>query len=259
MRKKQVVSVVIAGVLLLSVFLTGCSNTEDTRQYVRTIGVVVTNDVDNVFDELYIYPSGDHEMGPDHIQSDREVKRVGSYGATLEESDAYSILVRDNRGGVYTFEDVSFQNADEAVISYDDALLLTVHHRSGGTEEVEGQYVSPGDAPDHPQSALQKRVSFDFTVANETGSIITFLSMREADDQDKGEVELYIDGIENGDTVSISGKLDEKDQDITEWVLYFETSEDEYYVSDTFDPWTTESIQITQDGDTMQYEFQTAE
>ncbi|MDL2254065.1 hypothetical protein LJC49_08385 [Ruminococcaceae bacterium OttesenSCG-928-I18] len=256
MRKKRILAALMGCVLLLSVLLVGCEKKEDTRQYIRTIGVVVTNDVNNVFEELYIYPNGEHEMGPDHIQSRRGVTRVGSYGATLEESELYDILVRDNRGGVYTFEAIELQNADEAVISYEEALLLTIHHRGGGTDEVEGQYVSPGDAPDHPQSRLQQRVSYGFTLQNTTETDIVYLTMREAADQDKGDVELYIDTITAGDTVSISGKLSEEDQEITEWVLYMEMANGEYYISETFDPWTTESITVSQDGEEIQYEFQ---
>ncbi|NLW78946.1 MAG: hypothetical protein GXY32_06000 [Ruminococcaceae bacterium] len=253
MKKRQVImAVVLAGLLAATVLLAGCDKREDTRQYVHTIGIVVTNDVDQIFDEMYVYPDGDlHEMGRDCIQNAGGIKRIGSYGATVEESAAYGMTVRDNRGGVYMFETLALYNADHLIISFDEdgILMVTIRHEDGTTETRTGAYVHPGDALSQPYNPLKEQVAYQFTVQNDSGRNLTFMAMREAEAQSKGEVELYLDELKAGSSTVIQGRLYKEDQEITEWVLYMETDDGEVAVSKTtFDPWTAETVVITSDG-----------
>ncbi len=253
MKMKRKIAAVVAALMAFSILFTGCNQKKDTRQYIHTIGVVIQNDLDYVFDELYVYPAmniENAEMGPDFIQNTRGVTKVGSYGVTVEEADAYMVWVRDENGSVYTFDTVAFENADFGVISFDDDLFMTVYHRTGGSETVPGEYVSPDDAPDQPYVPLKKRVAYDFTIDNKTNMDFRFISMREADNQNRGEVELFVDTLPAGKSTPISGKLFEEDEDITEWVLHVETTDDTQFTStNVFDPWTTNTILITQEGD----------
>lgn len=238
--------------------LAGCSSSKDTRQYTHTIGVVFTNDVNFVFNELFVYPTTTDEMGPDFIQNTNNTTKVGSYGVTVEEDNYYNVLLRDERGGVYKFFDLPLENGDIAVIHYDEEdLSITITHRSGGTDVVKGSIADPGDAPDHPQKPLQKLVSFGFKLENTTTKDIKMVTMREAADQEKGDVELYSKVLSAGNTANISGRLYEEDEAITEWVLYIETSENTYAVSqDSFDPWTEEKVTISEKGGKIYFAFE---
>lgn len=252
MKKRPIMAMMMAGLLVAVVLLAGCDKREDTRQYTHTIGIVVTNDVDQIFDEMYVYPNGDlHEMGRDCIQNAGSIKKIGSYGATVEESDAYGITVRDNRGGVYMFETLALANADHLTISFDEEgiLLVTIRHQDGTTETRTGAYVHPGDALSQPYNPLKEQVAYQFTVQNDSGRSLTFMAMREAEAQKKGEVELFLDTLPAGSSALIQGKLYEEDQEITEWVLYMETDDGEVAVSKTtFDPWTAKTVTIVADG-----------
>lgn len=245
MKSKRAL-LLLAPALVLAVFLGGCDKREDTRQYVETIGVVFTNDIDVVFQELYVYPGDISEMGPDFIKNSGGITKVGSYGVTVEVSPSYNVWLKDRDGGSYEFEKVELDNADLAIISYDKKLLLTIQHHDGGNEVVEGRYIFPGDAPDHSQVPLKNRASYSFEVQNDTGSELAMISMREASDQYKGEVELYIKTLADGKSIGISGKLDEEDTDITEWVLHIETADgDSYTATEPFDPWEVKEIILT--------------
>lgn len=246
MNKRRLAALSLIAVLALALLLTGCDKREDTRKYVQTIGVVFTNDLDNAFRELYVYSGTVHDMGEDFIKNKNGIRRVGSYGVTLEVSESYNVWLKDWDGGAYEFEEVALANGDMAVISYDEALTLTITHQGGGTDVVEGSYVPPGDAPEQPQSDLRREESFKFNVQNDTGEAIVHISMREAANQAKGEVELHLEAVDPGKMVSISQKLDEVDTEIEDWVLQITTGNGKVYVSeDPFYPWDTEEITLT--------------
>jgi hypothetical protein len=247
MNQKMVA--LILALLILATGLSGCDKREDTRQYVNTIGVVITNDVDILFDELYVYAGDIHEMGEDHIKNSRLETKVGSFGVTVEAGGSYSVVVRDRDGTVYTFNGVPFSNGDLAVITYLEELMLIVYHRDDSVSEIIGQMVLPGDAPDQPQRELQKRVEFEFALENASGTAISRITMREAADPEKGEVELYIKPLQGGSEVTISARLYEEDVEITEWILclYFEDGES-VRLDEVFDPWTTQRMVISGGG-----------
>ena len=253
--KKAHALAAIALLILPVMFLSACRETKDTRKTIHTIGVVFTNDLNYVFDELYVYDGDVHNMGPDFINNNKREVKVGSYGVTVEEMDSYAVWLRDNHGGVYEFKEVPLQNADVAVISYTDELLLTIYHHDGGTEEVVGNYVKPGDAPDQPFNPLDEQASFKFTVTNDSSHDFTFVSMREAAAQGKGEVELYLDTLEAGKSATVSGRLNADDTKITEWVLYVDSADGYSFTSkDPFDPWSTKEIVITDADDGLSFE-----
>jgi hypothetical protein len=160
-----------AALLAVVVFTAGCGKEEDARQYIETIGVVITSNLESLFNELYVYPAVPYEtetditdkagslfseeMGKNLIKNTGSVKRAGSCGVTIEKAAAYNVLARDGDGSVYIYERVAFINADHAVISRDESLRLVIYHNGGGSDEVIGQYVPPGDAPDQPHVTLQ--------------------------------------------------------------------------------------------------------
>lgn len=262
--KRRVWVLLFAALLAVSLFFTGCQKKQDTRrQHMRTIGVVITNDVDYVFEELFVYPSSTDEMGPDFIQNKGGIRKIGSYGVTVEDSGSYNILVRDYGGGVYTFENIPFLDTDHGTIYFGDRssddpeeweLFITVRSFGGGEETYPGAYVIPGDAPDHPQSPLKERVEYRFTLENTTEYAIRFISMKEFNAQHKGEVELYIRELGAGKTANISGKLIEDDAEITEWALYIEYLDADgktvhsLTFDDPFNPWETKKIVVSEDG-----------
>lgn len=252
MKKLRITLPVLAVFLAFFFILAGCDKREDTRQYINTIGVVFTNDLETVFDELYVYEGSLADMGPDFIKNTKNNVKVGSYGVTVERHSSYSVWLKDRNGGSYEFQSAPLENADHAVISYDaeqKMLTLTIHHFTGGTEVVEGRYVPPGDAPEYDQVPMKTRESYSFEVQNDMGNDLEFISMREAGDQYKGEVELYLKPLTTGSKATISGKLGEEDTEITEWVLYVETVDGRNYTSaDTFDPWTAETITLSLEG-----------
>jgi hypothetical protein len=260
---KKSIFITVALMLAFALVFTGCQKTEDTRQYIDTIGVVFTNEADSVINELFVFPSPDdgtdvfeQDMGPDMIKNTSSAKRVGSYGVTVEAADSYSVIARDRSRGIYHFGNVPLDNVSEAVLTFDgEKPMLSVYHRNGGAEAIEGEYVATGDAPDHTFVPLKKKASCRFTVKNDTGSDIDFISMLEKDNQDKGEVELYIGTLEAGSSVPVTGKLNEEDQEITEWVLRVDTADGGSTVSEeSFDPWNTDNIDISLDGGKITFE-----
>ena len=256
---KRGLTVFAAGLLVLCTLLAGCTQKDDTREYIESIGVVVTNNAGPVFTELFIFPDLDghtdftEEMGADLLANKGKVKRTGSYGVTLEKADAYGVVVRNNRGAVYVFRAVKLANADEAVVTMDSGkLTLQLYHRGGGMEEVPGSIVEPGDAPDHTQNPLKKPASYSFQVKNETDADISRITMREAAAPDKGEVELYLDKLEAGKDVTVSGVLTDADVPITAWLLYIQAADGVAALVETpFDPWTVQTVDIARDGDTF--------
>ncbi len=260
MRKTFVKLLATMLLLALSVGLAGCSRKDDTRQYVHSIGVVITNDMNFVFEELYVYDGEVHNMGKDWIDNRHETVKVGSYGVTVEEMDTYYVWLKDRRGTAYKFDQVPFEDADHAIISYTDELTLTVNHWNGGTDVIQGEIVNPDDAPDQPYNDLKKKVAYKFNVTNNTEDQIVFISMREDANQGKGEVELYYGELDPEKTETMEGKLYEEDKDITEWVLNIETDSGRSYVStNAFDPWTATDITITGSADGYTFTVEPAE
>lgn len=250
MRTMKRVAAFLLAITIATVLLSGCDRRVDTRKYVNTIGVVIKNDIDVVFDELYVYPANSDEMGPDFIRNSWIATKIGSYGVTVEDSERYNVWVRDRWGAVFVFEVVSFQNGDFAEISFQDELVLTVYHMRGGSETVIGVIVEPGDAPDHPFNQSIKMVPFQFTLENRTDKVISFVSMREASALDKGEVELSLENLEAGKTETINRKLEEEDVNITDWILNIVTADGkEYAMTEPFNPWKAKAIVVSLDGE----------
>ena len=109
MKKRR--SILLAGAILLSAFLTACNRTVDTRQYVEMFGVVFTNEASDVVHELFAFPSSvdgtdvfEQDMGPDIIKNTRDQRRLGSFGVTLEVvTTSYTVIARDRDRGIYLF------------------------------------------------------------------------------------------------------------------------------------------------------------
>lgn len=259
----RALAVAMALFAILSLFA-GCQKKEDTRQYVTTIGVVITNDMNYVFDELYVFTDDEGEWGQDFIKNSKNHTKVGSYGCTVEAGGSYQIVVRTRYGAVYKFGDVPLSNVSEGVITYNpDAeegfqLLITVYHLNGKVDEVYGAIIEPGDAPDHPHVLNQSRISYNFKLENETDVDITRMTMREADAQEKGEVELFLNKIDAGDSATIRGSLYEEDEEITEWVLCIQNEDKTVDVrsENTFNPWETTSIVITEENGRYVFQFE---
>lgn len=243
---KRTATLLLTALLALCLLAACGDERHDTRKYITTIGAVFTNDMDVVFRELYVYPGDISDMGEDFIKNAYGDIHVGSYGVTVEVSEKYNVWLKDRDGGSYTFSAVPLENADLAVITFDGELLLTISHRSGETDVVQGRYVSGGDAPDHPQEPLKEEETFKFNFHNETGAELKLIAMREADNQARGQVELYIEPLKDGKFATISGKLDENDFGITEWVVHLETADGAAYTGkDVFNPWTAEKLTAT--------------
>jgi hypothetical protein len=247
----------LAGIMLLSVVLISCdSRTVDTRQYVNYIGVVFTNEASDVVHELFVFPSStdgtdvfEQHMGPDIIRNTRDQMRLGSFGVTLEVvNTTYNVMTRDRDRGIYLFQNVSLTNACEAILTADNRIpVLTIHHRSGIVETMRGQPVQEGDAPAHTHNPIRRELPIRFTIHNNTGESITFVTMREAANPDLGEVYLFDDGIlDTEDTVDVNIRLYEEDQVITAWILYVEYEDGSTMVSyGDFNPWETEDLELS--------------
>jgi len=263
---KRKLGILFLAVFLSAVFFAGCQERLDTRQYIDTIGVVITNEVDNVINELYVYPANEdgtlsdftEEMGSDLIKNTKKERRVGSFGVTVEKTGSYNILVRDRDGGVYHFENVGLEDADHGVLTFDATVNipnLSLRHWSGSIENITGRYVPPDDAPDQTQNPLKKTVPYKFNITNDTSAELAFISMREAANPGKGEVELYVEPVPAGKSVSTSGNLFEEDKDITDWVLHIETADGQTFdFPESFDPWQTETIVFSGDGSQFSFE-----
>lgn len=254
MRKK--LGLIFLTVFVLSALLVGCQDKHDTRQYVETIGFVLTNEVDSIINEMYVYPNEDgtvdeftEEMGEDLVKNTKKERRVGSFGVTLEVYQGYNILVRDRDGGVYHFENVHLQDADHGILTFDSTQNipnLELRHWEGDTENITGRYVPPDDAPDHTQNPLRATVNYSLKITNDTDTALTLITMREADDPNKGEVELHIEPLEAGKSATSTGQLYKEDQEVTSWNLYIETQDGEAFdFQEPFDPWSQQTITIT--------------
>jgi len=255
---KKRLFILLAGTIFLSAFLTACNRTVDTRQYVEMFGVVFTNEASEVVYELFAFPSSadgtdvfEQDMGPDIIKNTRDQRRLGSFGVTLEVvTTSYNVMARDRDRGIYLFRDTPLTNACEAIFTFESGnLFLTIHHRDGSVDTMTGQLVHEGDAPAHAHNPMRREVPVRFTVHNNTGDIITFISMREAADPDKGEVHLFEGTLDTDGSTSIDERLYEEDEEITAWILYIETEDGSSMISgESFDPWETDDLDLTKSG-----------
>ena len=251
---------------LVMILLVGCETTEgeDTRQYIDTIGVVFTNEADDVINELYVFPISidgtpilEQDMGPDLIKNTGSTRRIGSYGVTIElQYSSYNVMARGRQKDIYVFGNVPLSNVCEAILTFDresgDSPHLTIRHRNGTVDVIAGNHLVPGDAPNHTHVPMRSMVTVQFTVNNNTGSDITFISMREADDPGKGEVELFIGTLEADNSVAINYRLYEEDLEITEWLLFVRTADGKSIQFDeVFDPWETNEINIIVENDKL--------
>jgi len=250
----------ISVLTVLFVFSVACKSNEgeDTRQYIDTIGVVFTNNADDVINELYVFPIAidgteilEQDMGSDLIKNTGNIRRIGSFGVTIDTIyQSYNVMARGRQQNIYVFGNVPLTNVCEVILSHDHkdvggAPLLTVRHKNGSVDVVAGDYLAPGDAPDHPHVPLRKTATVQFSVSNKSGNDITFLSIREADDPNKGEVELFIGNLESEKSGSVSFRLFEDDEEITNWLLYIETADGESVLFDIpFNPWETTDLEI---------------
>jgi len=247
--------ILLAGTIILFTFLTACNKTIDTRQFVEFFGVVFTNEASDVINELYAFPSStdgtdvfEQDMGPDIIKNTREQRRLGSFGVTLEVvSTSYNVMARDRDRGVYIFRDTPLTNACEVIITFESGTpYLAIHHRDGTVDSMRGQLVVEGDAPAHTHNPIRREIPIRFTIHNDTGDTITLVTMREADDPDKGEVYLFEGTLDTDDSASVNIRLYEEDQVITEWIIYIETGDDSFMISvEAFDPWDTDDLDLT--------------
>jgi len=265
MKKQLVILILILS--LVSVTMIGCANnTEDTRQYIDTMGVVFTVETDDIINELYAFPvviDGtdvlEQDMGPDLIKNTSSVRRVGSYGITVEmQRSSYNVMARDRSQGIYIFTDVPLTNVCEAVLTYDRSVganpILTVYHKNGGVDVIEGQFIPPHDAPDHAHLPLRRNSTVRFSIKNDTNHDISFISMREADNPGIGEVELFIGTLAAQKTERVQHRIFRDDEEITEWLLYIETSTGETILfNGVFNPWETNEVSIYMDGNTIAF------
>jgi hypothetical protein len=249
--------ILLAGVLLLSLFLTACNRTVDTRQYVNYIGVVFTNEASDIVHELFAFPSStdgtdvfEQDMGYDIIKNTRSQRRLGSFGVTLEVTGtSYNVIARDRDRNIFLFQGVPLTNACEAILTNDSGTpVLTIHHRSGIVDTMRGQAVREGDAPAHTHNPIRRELPIRFTIHNETGEDITFVSMREAANPDRGEVYLFHDDgvLDYEDSAAVNIRLYEEDLVITEWIIYIELEGGRLLLSeDNFNPWETEDLELS--------------
>jgi len=250
--------ILLAGTILLSVFLSACSRTVDTRQYVEMFGVVFTNEASDVVNELFAFPSStdgtdvfEQDMGPDIIKNTRDQRRLGSFGVTLEVvTTSYNVIARDRDRGIYLFRDTPLTNACEAILTFESGnLVMTIHHRNGTADTMIGQLVYEGDAPAHTHNPMRREVPIHFAIYNLTGEIITFVSMREAADPDKGEVHLFEGTLDADSSASVDIKLYEEDEEITAWIIYIETDDGSSMISgESFNPWETDDLDLSKSG-----------
>jgi len=263
MKKITFISLLI--LLLLPALLTGCGNDggDDTRQYIDTMGIVFTNNAHEVINELYVFPIAidgtsvfEQDMGPDLIKNTSRTKRIGSFGVTLEmQNSSFNVKARDRNQGIYIFGDVPLSNACEAILTFDSTNpFLSVYHRNGEVHTIEGQFVAPGDAPDHAHTPLRRTATIHFTVRNTSSSDISLITIREADHPSKGEVEVYRGNLSANASTSINYKLFEEDLEVTQWLLYVRTADGVSILFDEpFNPWEINLLEITMDGDTKVY------
>jgi hypothetical protein len=224
------------------------------------MGVVFTNEAGGVINELYVFASStdgtdvfEQDMGPDMIRNTSENKRIGSFGVTIEVlNTSYNVMARDRSQGIYIFQNVPLTNVCEAVLAFEPGSsnpVLTIYHKSGAVDVISGELVREGDAPAHTHNPLRREVPIRFSIENTTGDDIAFVSMREAADPDKGEVELVTDTIADGDSASVSIRLYEDDEAITEWILFVRFADGNSLISSgAFNPWETENLVVSKSG-----------
>jgi hypothetical protein len=152
---------------------------------------------------------------------------------------SYNVMARDRDRGIYLFQGTPLTNACEAILTYESGnLILTIHHRNGIVDTMIGQLVQEGDAPAHTHNPMRREVPVKFAIYNLTGETITFVSMREAADPDKGEVHLFDGTLDNDSSASVDIRLYEEDEAITDWIVYIETEDGITTTSgETFNPW----------------------
>ena len=246
----------LAGVILLSVVVMACDRTVDTRQYVNFIGVVFTNEASDLVHELFAFPSStdgtdvfEQDMGYDIIKNTRDQRRLGSFGVTLEAvGTSYHVIARDRDRGIYLFQNAPLTNACEAILTADSGIpVLTIHHRSGIVDTMRGQPIREGDAPAHTHNPIRRELPIRFAINNNTDESITFVSMREAANPDRGEVYLFDDGtLDFEDSANVNIRLYEEDQIITAWIVYVEFEDESSLLSaDNFNPWETENLELS--------------
>ena len=253
MNKKLIV--LLVGIILLFIAITACNRTVDTRQYVNYIGVVFTNDASDIVYELFAFPSSidgsdvfEQDMGPDIIKNTRDQRRLGSFGVTLEVvGTSYNVMARDRERGIYIFQGVPLTNACEVIITDDAGIpVLTIHHRDGIVDTMRGQPVREGDAPAHTHNPIRRELPIRFTIHNHTDERITFVTMREADNPDRGEVYLFDGMLHTDDTAPVSIRLYEEDQVITAWIIYVEFEDGSSMIStNSFNPWELEDLELS--------------
>ncbi len=242
--------IAVMALMLAMLAALGCDERRDTRRYIHTIGVVFTLDTETTFQELFVFPGGYSEMGQDFLGNSRTNTKVGSFGVTVEAGDAFTVWLKDWDGGTYAFDGVPLANGDLATITFGDTLSLTLRHQSGRQDVVTGRYVQGGDAPDHPQSAMAQEKSFRFSLVNQTGRALRYISMREAPAPEKGDVELYLETLEADAAALIGGSLSGGDLELTEWLLHVADGAGNAWDSAMpFDPWTVSEIRVRFDAD----------
>jgi len=264
--KKRTIMILILSMFSLLIIGCGGNEGEDTRQFIDTMGVVFTNNADDVINELYVFPIAidgtailEQDMGPDLIRNTGNTRRVGSFGVTIEMVDSsYNVMARGRQKDIYVFGNVPLSNVCEAILSYnkenDERPVLTIKHRNGSEDIIEGVHIYPGDAPDHAHMPMRRSASIRFNITNHSDNDISFISMREANDPDKGEVELFIGTLEVNKSTPVNFRLDEEDQEVTDWLLYIQMADgDSMQFNDTFNPWEVSLIEIFDDGDSMSY------
>jgi hypothetical protein len=186
-------------------------------------------------------------MGPDIIKNTRDQRRLGSFGVTLEAvGTSYNVIARDRDRGIYLFQNAPLTNACEAVLTADNNIpVLTIHHRNGIVDTMRGDPVREGDAPAHPHNPIRRELPIRFTIHNDTDDSITFVSMREAANPDRGEVYLFHGSLHIDDSAPVNIRLYEEDQVITAWILYIESGDGSSLISDNnFNPWETDTIDL---------------
>ena len=255
MKKK--LFILFTGILLLSLTLTltACNRTVDTRQYVNYIGVVFTNDASEIVYELFAFASStdgadvfEQDMGSDIIKNTRDQRRLGSFGVTLESvGTSYNVMARDRDRGIYLFRDAPLTNACEVILTADNNIpVLTIYHRDGIVDTMRGELIREGDAPAHTQNPIRRELPVRFIIHNQTDERITFVSMREAANPDRGEVYLFDGMFHTDDTAPVNIRLYEEDQIITAWIVYIEYEDGSSMVSvNNFNPWEIDKVELS--------------
>jgi hypothetical protein len=260
--------ILLSVLIVMIVLLSGCDGlstmfdrTVDTRQYIDTIGVVFTNEAVEVINELYVFASSndgtdvfEQDMGPDMIKNTGERTRIGSFGVTVEvQGTSYNVMARGRQQDIFIFLNVPLTNVCEAVLTFDivnrtSNPILTVYHKNGAVDVVEGRYVPPGDAPAHTHNPLRREVPIRFNIENISDHDFFFVSMREAANPEKGEVELYVGLLEAGHSYNVSIRLPVEDEAITEWILNVEVADGVTVIlREYFNPWDVENLTFSMD------------